>query len=81
MKTNQENNVRPAEQTVSIYLPSEGIGPYLEGAHNGVNFRIPTGRIVEVPKRIAEIVLESSRGLCENEDAAPFEAAGGRRIG
>lgn len=81
MRTNQDNNARPAEATVSVYLPAEGIGPYLEGAHNGVNFRIPTGRIVEVPERIAEILIESRRGLREDGDAAPFEAAGGRRIG
>ncbi|MBR0507526.1 MAG: hypothetical protein IJJ86_02850 [Clostridia bacterium] len=77
MKTNQEQNTA----TVSIYLPAEGAGAYLEGAYNGVNFRVPTGRIVEVPRYIAEILLESRKGLSEEGDAAPFGAAGGRRIG
>jgi hypothetical protein len=77
MKTNQEQNTA----TVSIYVPQEGVGPYLEGAYNGVNFRVPTGRIVEVPRYVAEILFESRRELTGGGDAAPFGTAGGRRIG
>ncbi len=76
MKTNQEQTVA----TVSIWIPAEGVGPYLEGAYNGVNFRVPTGRVVEVPGYIAEILFESRRELTGG-DAAPFGTAGGRRIG
>jgi hypothetical protein len=80
-QTAMKGTANGGEETASVYIPSDGIGPFLEGAHNGVNFRIPTGRIVEVPERIAEILIESRRGLREDGDAAPFEAAGGRRIG
>jgi hypothetical protein len=74
-------NTNP-EEVVSVYLPSEGIGPFLEGALNGVNFRIPTGTMVEVPKRIARILQESRRELMTGARAAEaYTMTGGRKIG
>jgi hypothetical protein len=73
---------RKPEETVSVYVPAEGIGPFLEGALNGVNFRIPTDTVVEVPKRIARILSESRRELMTGARAAQaYTAAGGRKIG
>ena len=40
------------EETIRMILPEAGNGPFVEGALNGVNFRIPTGVPVEVPLRI-----------------------------
>ena len=31
------------EETIRMILPEAGNGPFVEGALNGVNFRIPTG--------------------------------------
>ncbi len=71
-----------AEECVSVYVPSEGTGPYLEGALNGVSFRIPTDKVVELPRRIADVVAESRRGIAADRCAVEaYAAAGGRRIG
>ena len=40
------------EEMIRVILPKEENGPYVEGALNGVNFRIPTGVPVDVPLRI-----------------------------
>ena len=70
------------EETIRLILPEAGNGPYVEGALNGVNFRIPTGVPVEVPLRIYR-VLEESR----TEDPSAqwmtegFTAVGGRKLG
>ena len=40
------------EEMIRAILPEAGNGPYVEGALNGVNFRIPTGVPVDVPLRI-----------------------------
>ncbi len=70
------------EETVSVYIPSEGVGPYLEGALNGVSFRIPTDTVVTVPVRIARILSESRRELLRGARAAEaYAAAGGRKLG
>ncbi|MBQ1631363.1 MAG: hypothetical protein II049_00915 [Clostridia bacterium] len=70
------------EETVSVYVPSEGVGPFLEGALNGVSFRIPTDTVVEVPRRIARILSESRRELVTGARAAQaYTATGGRKIG
>ncbi len=70
------------EETVSIYLPSDGTGAFLEGCLNGVNFRIPTDTLVEVPKRIADVVRESRSELIRGARAVEaFASQGGRRIG
>ena len=70
------------ETTVSVYIPSDGTGAFLEGALNGVNFRIPTDTPVTVPKRIARVIAESRRTLLEGSRAAEaYEQAGGRKLG
>ena len=87
MKKNETKPAEPAlapeqEPVVSVYIPSEGNGAYLEGALNGVNFRIPTDRIVEVPERIARIIRESRRGVLDGARAVESYAVnGGRKIG
>ena len=69
------------EETIRMILPEAGNGPFVEGALNGVNFRIPTGVLVEVPLRIYRVLEESRR-----EDAASeqwrngFTAAGGQKL-
>ena len=81
-ESKQAKTCEPKEPTVSIYLPVETTGPFLEGAINGVTFRIPAGRIVEVPKRIADVIRESRSSLQEGERAvAAFRDAGGRKLG
>ena len=65
-----------------MYVPAEGTGAYLEGALNGVNFRIPTDTVVSVPRRIADVIAESRRGIAEGCRAVEaYAGAGGRRIG
>ena len=69
------------EQTISVYLPEEGNGPYVEGALNGVSFRIRTGTVVEVPERIAAILAASRTGLSVDAEAVgAFVEAGGKRL-
>lgn len=76
-KTNESK-----EPTVSVFLPSESIGPFLEGAINGKIFRIPTDRVVEVPVRIAEVIKESRSAIAEGARAvSAFRGTGGRKIG
>lgn len=71
-----------AEEKVSVYVPSDGTGAFLEGALNGVSFRIPTDTVVEVPRRIADVIAESRRGIAEGSRAVEaFAGTGGRRIG
>lgn len=67
---------------VSVYIPSDGTGAFLEGALNGVTFRIPTDTVVEVPKRIAKVIAESRRQIPEGRSAVEsFSGVGGRKIG
>ena len=69
------------EKTVSVFLPTEGNGPYVEGALNGVNFRIRTGTVVEVPERIAAILAASRTGLSLGAEAVgAFAESGGKRL-
>ncbi len=73
---------RDGRETVSVYIPQEGTGAFLEGAVNGVNFRIPTGKVVEVSIPIANVIAESRRGILEGERAVEtYAKQGGRRIG
>ena len=85
MNTNKPNEqvVRTGnEETVSVYIPSEGTGAFLEGALNGVSFRLPTDTLVTVPKRIARVITESRRTLLEGSNAAEaYAQAGGRKLG
>ncbi len=69
------------EPTVSVYIPTEGNGAFIEGAINGVNFRIRTGAVVELPARIADVLKESRAALVSGEAAVcAFTAAGGKRL-
>ena len=80
--TAMKGTANGGEATASVYIPSDGIGPFLEGALNGVSFRIPTDTVVTVPKRIARILQESRRTLQNGARAAEaFTATGGRKLG
>ena len=69
------------EEMIRLILPKEGYGPYVEGALNGVNFRIPTGVPVEVPLHIYRVLEESRRGDPANDQwMNSFTAAGGRKL-
>ena len=81
-KTEPKGIRQVPEETVSVFLPSEGVGPFVEGALNGVNFRIPTDTVVAVPRRIARILSESRRELLRGARAAEaYTVTGGRRLG
>ena len=69
------------EPTVSLYLSPEGNGKHIDGAINGVNFRIRTGRLVEVPERIANVLRDSQKNLLFGAEAVKaYAAAGGKRL-
>ena len=81
-QTAMKGTANGGEATASVYIPSDGIGPFLEGALNGVSFRIPTGTVVEVPKRIARVIAESIRQIPDGRGAVePYIGVGGRKIG
>ena len=81
-ESKQAKTCEPKEPTVSIDLPGESIGPFLEGAVNGVAFRIPTDRVVEVPKRIAAVIRESRAALQQGARmVSAYRDIGGRKIG
>ena len=70
------------EETIRMILPEAENGPFVEGAINGVNFRIPTGVPVEVPLRIYRVLEESWRGDPAQEQwMSGFTATGGRKLG
>ena len=83
----KETNVNPAaeekkEALVSVYIPSDGTGAFLEGCLNGVNFRIPTDTLTEVPERIADVIRESRSTLLRGANAVQaYTVRGGRKIG
>ena len=69
------------EETIWVVLPQAGNGPYVEGALNGVNFRIPTGVPVEVPLRIWAVLEESRRTDPAFEQwMNGFTATGGQKL-
>ena len=69
------------EETIRMILPQAGNGPYVEGALNGVNFRIPTGVPVDVPLHIYRVLEESRRVDPAYEQwVNGFTAAGGQRL-
>lgn len=79
---NENESKAKGEALVSIFLPADGTGAFLEGAINGVNFRIPTDTLVEVPKRIADVIRESRRTLLNGSRALEaYASQGGRKIG
>ena len=69
------------DETISMILPEAGNGPYVEGALNGVNVRIPTGVLVEVPLRIYRVLEESRQadGVVE-QWMSGFTAVGGQKL-
>ena len=70
------------EELVTVYLPSDGRGAFLEGALNGVNFRIPTDQLVSIPRRIARVIAESRKELLAGSRATEaYSAVGGRKLG
>ena len=70
------------EETIRLILPQAGNGPFVEGALNGVNFRIPTEQSVEVPARIAALIKESRKALLDSSRAVQaYQDLGGRKIG
>ena len=78
----QEQTAVKKPETVTIYLPRDGIGDALEGCLNGVNFRIPTEQSVEVPKRIAALIKDSFKQLKESDRAVQsYQTLGGRKLG
>ena len=69
------------EETIRLILPETENGPYVEGALNGVNFRIPTGVPVDVPLRIYRVLDESRRtDPASRQWMAGFTAAGGQKL-
>ena len=69
------------EETIRLILPEAENGPYVEGALNGVNFRIPTGVPVDVPLRIYQVLEESRReDPVDDPWTNGFTAAGGRKL-
>ena len=69
------------EETIRLILPETENGPYVEGALNGVNFRIPTGVPVDVPLRIYRVLEESHRVDPFSEEwMNSFTAAGGQKL-
>ena len=86
MATNKQTTEKRPEsecrKTVTVYIPSDGTGKWLEGALNGVNFRIPTDRAVEIPEEIANVIAESRREIRDGAHAVEaFAKNGGRKLG
>ena len=70
------------EETIRMILPAAGNGPFVEGALNGVNFRIPTGVPVEVPLRIYRVLEDSRRAdPAQARWMDGFTAVGGQKLG
>ena len=69
------------EETIRMILPQAGNGAYVEGALNGVNFRIPTGVPVDVPLRIYRVLEESRRtDPAQAQWMEGFTATGGQKL-
>ena len=69
------------EEMIRLILPAAGNGPFVEGAINGVNFRIPTEVPVDVPMRIYRVLEESRRGdPAYAEWMNGFTATGGQKL-
>ena len=69
------------EEMIRLILPKAENGLFVEGALNGVNFRIPTGVSVEVPLRIYAVLEESRRESCASEQYMNgFTAIGGQKL-
>ena len=69
------------DEMIRLILPEAGNGPFVEGAINGVNFRIPTGVPVDVPLRICRVLEESRRvDPAYAQWVESFTATGGRKL-
>ena len=69
------------EEMIRVILPKAENGPYVEGALNGVNFRIPTGVPVDVPMRIYRVLEESRRtDPASAQWTDGFTATGGQKL-
>ena len=67
------------EEMVRIMLTGED--RYVEGALNGVNFRLPTGVPVDVPMRIWRVLEESrKKDPCGEWMMNGFTAEGGKKL-
>ena len=74
-------NAQNSEELISVYIPTEGNGPFIEGAINGVNFRVKTGVVAELPTRIAAVIRESANALKLGDSAVTaYKQAGGKRL-
>ena len=77
-----ESKVRDSESCITIYIPAEGNGDFVDGCLNGKNFRIKTGVMVEVPPYIARILTTSNHAQRMSERmAAGFAGSGGKKVG
>ena len=69
------------EEMIRLILPAAGNGPFVEGAINGVNFRIPTEVPVDVPMRIYRVLEDSHRtDPVEEQWMNGFTATGGQKL-
>ena len=69
------------EETIRLVLPKAENEPFIEGALNGVNFRVPTGVPVDVPLRIYAVLEESRRVDPASEQwMNGFTANGGQKL-
>ena len=69
------------EEMIRLILPAAGNGPFVEGAINGVNFRIPTEVPVDVPLRIYRVLEDSRRtNPVEAQWMNGFTATGGQKL-
>ena len=69
------------EEMIRLILPAAENGPCVEGALNGVNFRIPTGVPVDVPMRIYRVLEESRRvDPVQAQWLNGFTATGGQKL-
>ncbi|MCL2695268.1 MAG: hypothetical protein FWE69_02965 [Clostridiales bacterium] len=69
-------------KTVTIYIPEQGNGAYVDGCLNGKNFRVKTGVMVEVPLYIARILEGAKRAKRMSErGVASFVTPGGKKVG
>ena len=70
------------EEKVLVLLPGDKGEGYVEGAVNGVNFRIPTGRAVEIPAHILRVLEQSRQELLQGERRTEVYASrDGKKLG
>ena len=80
----ERTNTMSTKETkkITIYIPTEGNGDYVDGCLNGKNFRVKTGVMAEVPLHIARILEEAGRATRMSQGmAAAFTSPGGKKVG